>query len=358
MSAPGDRPTLRVGLIGFGYAGRTFHAPLIAATPGLALCAVASSQPDAVRAALGGTVDVHAEPAALIARADLDLVVIATPNDTHAPLASAALQAGKAVVVDKPFALDSTQAAALVALAERRGRLLSVFHNRRWDGDFLTVRAMLASGELGRVTQARFHFDRYRPLVRARWREANSPAGGLWIDLGPHLIDQALQLFGEPAAIQADIAAQRDGAAGDDWFQAALRYTGGLRVTVSASTLAALPGPRFELHGTRGSYAKHGLDPQEDALKRGDSADAPGWGHGDAPGALVTVADPVRHEELQHRACPTGPGRYPDYYAAIRDALQGHGTNPVPAAEALAVMRWLDLGRRSAAERRELGVLG
>jgi predicted dehydrogenase len=355
LTAP-DTPSLPVGLIGFGYAGRTFHAPLLQATPGLHIAAVASRQADAVQSALGSGVAVHASPEELIARPDLRLVVIATPNDSHHPLAMAALRAGKAVVVDKPMALDAVQAAGLVREAAQHGQLLSVFHNRRWDGDFLAVQALLASGRLGRVTQARLHFDRYRPLVRARWREADGAGGGLWIDLGPHLVDQALQLFGEPVAIQADLAAQRDGAGGDDWFSATLRFADGLRITLSASTLAASPAPRFALHGTLGSYLRHGLDRQEDVLKTGLRPGLAGWEEAIAEpaGELVTAADPARHDELQHSDWPTPPGRYTHYYAAMRDALLGLGPNPVAPAESLAVMQWLDRGRESARLRREV----
>lgn len=351
-----DDHSLPVGLIGFGYAGRTFHAPLLQATPGLRIVAVASRQADAVHAALGAGVAVHPDPEDLLARTDLRLVVIATPNDSHHPLAMAALRAGKAVVVDKPIALDAAQAAALVRAAEENSQLLSVFHNRRWDGDYLAVRALLDAQRLGRVTQVRMHFDRYRPIVRARWREAEDLGGGLWIDLGPHLVDQALQLFGTPVAISADIAAQRDGAAGDDWFSATLRYANGLRVTLSASTLAAQPGPRFTLQGTRGSFVRHGLDRQEDVLKTGLRPGLAGWDAAIAepPGELVTAADPARHDELQRRDWPTPPGRYVQYYAALRDALLGRRPNPVPPAESLAVMQWLDRGRESARTRAEV----
>lgn len=356
MNAPHPAP-LRVGLLGFGYAGRTFHAPLIAATPGLALVAVSSRQPEAVHAAHGPGVQVHAEPQALIARDDLDLVVIATPNDTHAPLARAALLAGRAVVVDKPFALDTAEAASLVALAETRGQLLSVFHNRRWDADFLTVRQLLASERLGRLLRAELHFDRFRPVVRPRWREAAGPAGGLWIDLAPHLLDQALQLWGPPLALQAEIATLREGGPNNDWFEARLRWAGGLRVSLGASMLAAQPGARWVLQGSRGGYTKHGLDTQEDAMKAGAvpgaSAD---WGADPQAGTLRWAPDPAQPEALQTQAWPTTPGDYRAYYAGVRDALRGQGANPVPAREALAVMRLLDLGRQSAAEGRELPV--
>ncbi|WP_374568369.1 oxidoreductase [Ideonella sp.] len=356
-------PPVRTGLIGFGYAGRTFHAPLLRTTPGLALVAVASSQAAAVQAALGPQVAVEPDAAALLRRDDIELVVIATPNDSHHPLALAALRAGKSVVVDKPFALSAHQADELVREAEQRGQLLSVFHNRRWDGDFLTVRQLLASGQLGRIVHAELHFDRFRAQVRERWRESTAAGGGLWIDLGPHLIDQALQLFGPPETLYADIAAVRDGAVADDWFHAQLRYVDGLRVTLHASALAAHAGARFVLHGTHGGYRKWGLDTQEDRLKAGQLPDPAAdpdrdddWGADPQRGALALWRTGAPGDALEDRLLPTLNGRYPAYYRAICAALRGQAPNPVPPREALAVMRLLDLGRRSAAERRELPV--
>lgn len=359
MTPSDTHAPVRAGLIGFGFAGETFHAPLLATTPGLVLAAVASSQPAKVHAALGPQVQVHANPAALIADPQLDLVVVATPNDTHHPLALQALQAGKAVVVDKPFALDAAQAAELVELAEARGLLLSVFHNRRWDGDFLTVKRLVEEGRLGRITHAEFHFDRYRPQIRQRWRETATAGGGLWIDLAPHLLDQAVQLFGLPVAVQADIATARDQAQVDDFFHAQLRWADGLRATLHASALTALPGARFTLHGTRGSYRKGGLDTQEDSLKAGarpDPARPDDWGHDPQAGTLALATRPEAPLFTETTELPTLPGRYPAYYSGVCAALRGRGPCPVPAREALAVMQLVDLGKRSAAERRELPV--
>jgi predicted dehydrogenase len=349
-------PPLRVGLMGWGGASQVFHAPLIRHTTGLQLVALSTSRPDAARAALGPTVDLHPDPASLLARGDLDLVVIPTPNDTHHPLALAALRAGCAVLVDKPFALDEAQGRELVDEADRRGLLLSVFHNRRWDADFLTARALLRSGVLGTVRQARLRFDRFRPVVRARWREGDGPGAGLWMDLGPHLLDQALQLFGRPQAIGADLWVERPGGVGVDAFTARLRWADGLRVEVAASMLAAQPGPRFELLGSCGSWVKLGLDSQEDALKAGRvPGDGRPWGVDLAPGCLMARppgaapgAEPVRQAPPEHA------GDYPAFYASLRDAVRGQGPNPVPAGPVLDVMRLLDLGRQSAQERREL----
>jgi predicted dehydrogenase len=342
---------LRVGLIGYGYAGKTFHAPLIRATPGLRIAAVASSDPAKVHADLGDGVAVMPWPE-LVMRDDIDLVVVATPNHLHHPQALAALTAGRHVVVDKPFALDAAQAGELVDVAQRTGRLLAVFHNRRWDGDLLTVQRVLREGRLGRVVALESRFDRFRPVVPNRWRDSEGPGGGLWIDLGPHLVDQALRLFGAPEAITLDRAVVRDGGRSDDWFLAALRYpAGGPRVMLAASALTAIPGPRFLVHGTRGSLRIDGLDGQETLLKAGHAPGSPGWSGDDGRTAtLVTGADAA---SLRTETLKLEPGDYPACYAGVRDAILGRTANPVPPGEALAVQHLLDLGAASAAQRRE-----
>ena len=345
--------TFKVGIVGYGYAGRVFHAPLVASVPGLQLAAIASGAPDKVAADWPG-LPVDPSPAALFNRPELDLVVLATPNDTHAPLAGQALAAGKHVVVDKPFTLTLREALALRERAEQAGRLLSVFHNRRWDADFLTLRRLIGSGALGRVTRFESRFDRFRPQVRDRWREGGGPGSGLWYDLGPHLLDQALQLFGRPDALTLDLARQRAGTLSDDCFQAQLNY-GETRVLLGASTLVAAPGPRFAVHGSRGSYVKFGCDPQEDRLKAGHRPPAPDWGLDPHPGQLTTARDDAP-EELDTRALPTLAGDYPAFYAAIREALRGAAANPVPPLDAVRVMHLIERGLQSAAERRELAV--
>lgn len=325
-------------LIGYGYAGRTFHAPLIAATPGLRLALIASSRGEAVAAAWPDA-RVTADPMAAIRDPGIELVVIATPNATHAPLAAAALSAGKHVVVDKPFTLDLAEARRLLRLAERHGRLLSVFHNRRWDADFLGLRAALAGGELGTPSHLESRFERFRPQVRPRWREQALPGGGLWFDLGPHLVDQALQLFGLPQTVSARLANQRDGAETDDWCVADLDY-GRLQVTLRASLLVAGGMPRFAAHGSRGSWIKYGLDRQEDQLQAGLSPRSPDWGIDPQP-ARFHAGDGGE------RAIPLPPGDYPAYFAGIHAALRQGGANPVPPAQALAVMAVLDAALRS-----------
>ncbi|SHE35862.1 Predicted dehydrogenase [Modicisalibacter ilicicola DSM 19980] len=338
-----------VGLVGYGMASKTFHAPLIAATPGLEIAAVSSSDPDKVHADLPG-VEVVASPQALFARHDVDLVVIPTPNETHYPLAKAALAAGKHVIVDKPFTVTLSEGRLLKGHAEEAGKLLSVFHNRRWDSDFLTVRALLEARTLGRLTHFESHFDRFRPEINDRWREKPKPGSGLWYDLGPHLLDQAREAFGMPRAILLNLAKRRDGARVDDDFHALLDYDG-LRVVLGASALVAADSPRFVLHGTQGSYVKHGLDPQEGWLKEGRTP-TPRWGVDSRDGDLVLREGDSEAAELATHACGTLPGDYLAYYTAIRDALAGKGNNPVPVDDALAVMQLLETGLDSARQER------
>ncbi|PPU77790.1 MULTISPECIES: oxidoreductase [Xanthomonas] len=333
-----------LALVGYGYVGRTFHAPLIAATPGLRLHSVVSSRPQQVQADLP-EVAVLADLHVALADPALDAVVLATPNQTHAPFALQALAAGKHVLVDKPFALDASQARAVVDTAAVAGRIVSVFQNRRWDADFLTVRRLIDEGHLGEVVEFHSHFDRYRPQVRNRWRESEIPGAGLWYDLGPHLLDQALQLFGAPQAIAADLQQQRSQARSDDYFHVILHYPR-RRVILHAGSLVADNRLRFAVHGTRGSYLKHGLDPQEDQLRAGRRPGTAGWGVDPSPGTLTRVDEEGRVHTHQP---DTLPGDYRQCYAAFRDALAGNGPAPVSVADAVQVMQLLELAQQSAA---------
>jgi len=341
---------LNVALVGYGYVGKTFHAPLITATPGFALHTVVSTDAAKVAADLPDARVVDDLETALADPA-IDLVVIATPNALHAPQAIAALKAGKHVVVDKPFALDLAQARAMTDAAKAAGKLLTVFHNRRWDSDFLTVKRLIADGTLGEVVQYESHFDRFRPQVRDRWRERAGPGAGAWMDLGPHLLDQTLVLFGEPLAVSADIGIQRAGAEADDYFHVVLRYPV-LRVILHGSLLTAASDLRLAVHGTKASFVKHGLDPQEAQLKAGMVPGAPGWGRDSRHGVLTTVENDVQvHAEVR----PEVLG-YRAFYAGVREAVLHGAPAPVPVDEALRVMALLELARRASDERRELPV--
>ncbi|KNC94047.1 oxidoreductase [Trabulsiella odontotermitis] len=341
---------IRVGLIGYGYASKTFHAPLIGGTPGMELAVVSSSDESKMKADWPD-VKVVAEPKHLFNDPSIDLIVIPTPNDTHFPLAKAALEAGKHVVVDKPFTVTLSQARELDALARSVGRLLSVFHNRRWDSDFLTVKALIADGSLGEVAYFESHFDRYRPQVRNRWREMGGPGSGIWYDLGPHLLDQAVNLFGLPVSLTVDLAQLRPGAQSTDYFHAILTYPQ-RRIVLHGTLLAAAETARYIVHGSRASYVKFGLDPQEDRLKNGERPPLDDWGHDTRDGVLTRVDGEARIETTWL----TQPGNYPAYYAAIRDALNGTGENPVPASQAIQIMELIELGIESAKHRSTLNL--
>lgn len=332
---------IRVGLIGYGLGGRVFHAPLIRAAAGLDLVAIATSRsvPAGIRPV--------ADPAALIADDSLDLVVISTPNVSHFPLARAALEAGKHVVIDKPFTVTVEEADDLIALAKARGRLLVPFHNRRWDGDFRTVRALADSGRLGEIVLAEMYWDRFRPALRDNWKDAGGEGTGLLYDLGPHLIDQALLLFGPPEAIAADLAVQRPRARAEDYFALTLHY-GARRVILGCATLVRPPRPRFALHGRSGSFVKYGLDPQEAAMDAGATPDLPGFGVEDARwhGTLTSADGSAETVE-------TLPGRYLAFYEGVARAIDG-GAPPVDPADAREGLRLIRLARQSATEGRTL----
>ncbi|MGH7026582.1 oxidoreductase [Brevundimonas sp.] len=339
---------VRTALVGFGYAGRTFHAPLIAACPDLRLEAVVSRQVEAVAEACP-QVRVLASFDEAVADPAIDLIVLATPNDLHASQAEAALKAGKAVVVDKPFTLTAAEARRLAALAEAKGLLLSVFHNRRWDADFLRLKALIAEDRLGPVVRFESSFNRWRPEVRDRWREGDGPGAGIWYDLGPHLIDQALCLFGRPQGVSCDLAILRPGGRATDYAHAVLRYTD-KRVILHADMVTPAPDARFAVHGARAGWLKDGLDVQEDQMKSGLTPGAAGWGVDPRPGVVIDGATGTRE------AVPGPPGDYPVYYSAIACAIRDGAPNPVPAQEAVAVMEVLEAGLLSAERRAEVAL--
>jgi predicted dehydrogenase len=330
--AASDR-TIRVGLIGYGYAGKTFHAPLIRSVPGLALVVVGSSKREHLEATYPGIT--VCSPEEVPTHPDIDLVVIATPNDSHFPLAAAALRTGKDVVVDKPFTVTLAEARSLAEIAKQNNRLLSVFHNRRWESEILATKAILESGVLGEISHYESHLDRFRPLVRQRWREDPGPGAGLWFDLGPHLIDQALHLFGLPHSVNANFGILRKGGQTDDWAHVQLNYDH-LRVVLHASLLVSGGGPRSVLHGTQGSWAKFGGDVQERQLMGGMLPSDPGFGHDPNPGIVYDGATGTQTE------VPSPAGKEGEYYVGIRDAILGKAPVPVLARDAVANMAILE----------------
>lgn len=341
---------IKTGLVGYGFAGATFHAPVLSTVADLELTAVASSKPELVHKDWPQAT-VYADAAQMFADPAIELVVIAAPNEAHFSLAQAALQAGKHVVVDKPFTISSTEAQTLITLAQERKLVLSVYQNRRWDGDFLTLKTLLAQGTLGRIASFESHFDRFRPEIRQRWRESGAPGGGLLYDLGPHMLDQALQLFGKPQKIYADIALQRDSAQAVDYVHIVLYYDR-LRVVLHADCLVKAPTARFAVHGDKGSFVKFGLDPQEDALKAGGKPGQPGWGVDPVHAALYLGTQP----DGQFEPLEMQPGRYQDFYQGMADAILHGAAAPVAPEDGLATIRLIELALQSAKEGRVISV--
>jgi predicted dehydrogenase len=337
---------IRVGLIGFGFVSKTFHVPLLKATPGYKIAAVSSSHPADVKALLADA-DVVSDPKALATHPDIDLVVIASPNETHAPLAELAMRAGHNVVVDKPFTISVEEARHLGAVAAEKDVLLSVFQNRRWDSDFLTVQDAIRQDLVGRIVLFESRIDRYRPDVRDRWREIPGPGAGLLYDLGPHLIDQTLLLFGIPDSVQATLAKQRRGARTDDFFQLVLRY-GEMVATLGAGSLVSGGSARFAVHGDRASVVKQKPDIEEDQLRAGMLPGAPDWGL-DPDDAVLYVG-----ATGDTRALKASRGDQRGYYVALRGALLGRSPNPVPPEQGATVMAIIEAAMRADAEGRRV----
>jgi predicted dehydrogenase len=329
---------LRAGIAGYGLAGSVFHAPLIDATDGLELSAVMTRSPERAEQARAAHPGVRVVDTLESLLEDIDLLVVATPNSAHVPVALAGLAIGVAVVVDKPLAVTAADARRLLDAGGR----LTVFHNRRWDGDFLTVRRLLAEGALGPVTRFESRFERFRPQIKeGAWRELATAAegGGLLLDLGPHLVDQAVQLFGAPLSVYAEVETRRPGAQVDDDVFVALEHEGGVRSHLWMSAIAPLHGPRFRVSGLQAGFGCDGLDPQEAQLRAGKRPGDPGWGEA-PPGWVAGEAHtPVELER----------GRYEDYYAQVRDWVQGDAPPPVDPADGVRVLEVLEQARAVAA---------
>lgn len=343
---------VQVVVLGYGLAGAVFHAPLIASTPGMRVAAIVTSNPERQARAHSDFPD-----ARIVASADeiwrnaseYDLAVVATTNRTHVPLGLAAMEAGLGIVVDKPVAPSVADAERLLAASRASGRFFTVFQNRRWDNDFLTLRRIIDAGALGALTRFESRFDRYRPDPKeGAWRELPAPeeAGGLLFDLGSHLIDQAMVLFGQPDRVYAEADVRRPGARIDDDTFVALHFPGGVRAHLWMSAVAPILGARFRLSGLRGAYEKNGLDPQEDALSSGMRPGDPRWGHEPREqwGRLATEVGGIRLESLVE----TLPGAYERFYAGVRDALTSGAQPPVNPAESIAALRVIEAARESA----------
>jgi len=339
------------GLIGFGLGGRAFHAPFLASVPGLRLAAVLQRTGDDAARIYPGTKIVRTLEE-LLAISSIQLIAISTPNDTHAPLTRACLEAGRDVVLDKPFATTIAEAQELVALAKKTEKFLTVYQERRLDGDFLTLEQLVSSGQLGRVIRFEEAFDRCRPAVRDSWKERPGPGTGVFYDLGPHLIDHALTLFGTPEMLLADTRAERDAASKDDAFDVTFYYANGLRAYLSSTTLAPIPRPHFRVLGTRGSYAKQGLDPQEALLRAGKPASGHDWGM-EKEEEWGTLAE-FDAASVARRKIPTLRGDYRKFYENVRDVILGKAKPLVTPEQALNVMYALELSVESSKQRKAL----
>jgi predicted dehydrogenase len=337
-----------IGLVGFGFAGRVFHAPVISAVPDLRLRAIVQRSGNEAAAAY---------PQAQIVRSvdelldidDIRLVAIATPNTSHFPLARQCLLAGRDVVVDKPFTTTLSEAAELVELAQRHSRLLTVYQNLRFNGDFRTIRGLVESGRFGRIALYESHFDRYRLQLRpSAWREKPEPGSGVFFDLGVHLVDQAMVLFGPPEALTADIRIERDGAAVDDAFDVVLHYPK-TRAMCRASVIAIAPDLRFVVRGEQAAFVKYGIDPQEEALRRGEMPRDDTWGR-EAQSKWGTLYSPSG-DMIATENIPTLPGDYRLFYANVRDAILGKASPEVTHEQMLNTVYALELADESSRRR-------
>lgn len=340
---------VRCGVIGFGLAGRIFHSAVIDATPGLELAGIVQRSGDEAQRAYP-RVRVYRSLDAMLAEAALDVVVVATPNDTHVPIAAQCLRAGKHVVIDKPVAVSSSEAASLFPIVRETGRRVFVYHNRRWDGDFLTVQQLLKTDKLGTLRTFESHFDRFRPTPKpGAWREEAGHGNGILLDLGSHLGDQALVLFGLPIAVWGDVRSEREDSRVDDAFDIRLYYPNHT-VWLRSTSLAALPAIRFLAEGTRGSYRKDNLDPQEDALRSGDLFQTQPWGT-DPESAWGSITTLNARGETEHTTVPTLAGDYRGFYANVRDTLLGRAEQAVTLVDAWRVLRLLEWARESSEKR-------
>lgn len=334
--------TLKAGLVGFGLAGRYFHAPLLRAA-GIPVAAVVTSRAAAVREYLGDA-DVLSCVDQLFARSDIDLIAIASPNSLHAAQAAAALRAGKHVVVEKPLSATAAEASDLAQLAVQQGRKLAVFHNRRWDSDFLTLRKLIDDGRLGEIHSFHARWDRFRPEVVERWGERDEPGSGAIYNLGPHLIDQVLVLFGEPEWLYANVFTQRPKSAVADGFEI-LMGKGKLRITLGVSTLTADGGYRYRVNGSRASFLKAGLDRQEDQLRGGMEPGEHFFG-GEPAEQWGTL---VYGDSGQREVITAERGRWTLFYEGVRRAIEDDQPMPVPADQAYATIRIIEAALTSSA---------
>ncbi|WP_276495969.1 oxidoreductase [Pontibacter litorisediminis] len=344
---------INVGLLGYGMAGRIFHAPFISTVPGLNLKKIKANRAESVELARQRYphVEVVAQEQDIFGDASIDFVVIATANPTHFSLAKAALQAGKHVLVDKPFTITSAEAEELIALAKEKDKVLTVYQNRRWDSDFKTVQKLVQSQLLGNLVEYEAHFDRFRNEIKPNtWKEEDLPGSGILYDLGAHLIDQALYLFGEPKEVYADIRVQRTGSQIPDYFELVLQYEG-LKAILKASMLVRELGPHFVLHGTEGSFVKYGMDVQEEHLKAGHfPADTANWGI-EPEERWGTLNTSIKGLNVRGKV-ESEAGDYRGLYQNVYKAILGQEELVVKPEQARNTIRVIELAMQSSQEKR------
>jgi scyllo-inositol 2-dehydrogenase (NADP+) len=340
-----ENRTFGVGLLGWGNAGRFFHAPLIQVVPGLELVAVVTSRPQ-VKASLPDVLVLDSVEV-LVADPRVDLVVVATPHRLHMAHAQAALLAGKHVVVEKPLVESAAEAQTLMQLARDVDRMVIAFQNRRWDGDFLTVKQVIGSGVLGDVYYFESHWSLYRPRLRGVWRENPGDLGGVLYDLGPHLIDQAMQLFGAPQSVYAQIETHRAGGQVDDLFRIHLRFPSGLSAVLVTDMMAPIPGPRFHVRGHLGTFEKHGLDPQEALLRAGHPPQGDTWGV-DEPSNWGRLWTTDYAGLTVDGRVTTVPGDYRRFYQTVYQALVNNGPSPIDPVDVIVQLNVVEAAIRSA----------
>jgi scyllo-inositol 2-dehydrogenase (NADP+) len=340
---------INVGLAGYGFSGQSFHRPLLQHSHNFEIHTVMSSNKEKVQTDMGGVNVVRSLQELL--QEDIELVVITTPNHLHYDMIKQSLTAGKHVVVEKPFVTESEQGEELIRLAEENGLVLSVFHNRRWDADFLTIRNLMEKKKLGDISTYEAHFDRYRPMVKDRWKENKIEGGGVLYDLGSHLIDQALCLFGKPQWVFADVFSQRDPEKAEDYFQITLGYDT-VRIGLYSRSIVLDPGPRYQLHGQKGSFVKYGMDRQEADLKEGINPYSASWGMEDEEswGTLSLIEE----EEVNKVKLSSEKGDYTQYYQGIFEAVRNNQPIPVRAEEALNVIEIIEACKKSSSEKKSI----
>jgi scyllo-inositol 2-dehydrogenase (NADP+) len=349
---------LQIGLIGYGMAGQVFHAPTITSISGLQLTKIRETKSDNIALANNRypSTSVVGDSAAILSDPKIDLVVIATPNTFHYSLAEQALLAGKHVVVDKPFTITSSDADKLIDLAKKENKLLSVYHNRRYDSGFKTVQKIIRKNTLGKIAEVEIHFDRFRPQLKENaWREENIPGSGVLYDLGSHLIDQSLVFFGRPNAITADIRAQRAGAIVDDYFQVELHYDSH-KVILKAGMLVKEVGPQYIIHGDKGSFIKYGLDVQEEALREGQIPnETANWG--EEPENLWGKLNLDDNGGARISRVRSEVGDYRGYYENVNQSILREAKLDVLPEQARDVIYLIELAQRSAQEGRTINLV-